>query len=117
MERGGAPATERFNFSCWDFRVSIGRDLWSSVLIAQVKGDQRVELRGHYQILKFHAEPAGAHARPWPVCQRGNAHLIEAVEIAPHAGCGNRRGVRLGAQESPVGARNRSLQRYDLGGI
>ena len=56
------------------------------------KRDLRVYLRAEDHVLDLHriASSAGAHA--WAIGEGGNAHLVEAVNVTPHAGYWDGRG-------------------------
>ncbi len=57
-----------------------------ALLIAEVERRQRVELGARHHVGDLHAEVPPAHADAGAIRDRRNPHLVEAVDVAPHAG-------------------------------
>jgi len=68
-------------------RVIVQCRSWDSRLVAEIKRNLRVYLRAEDHVLDAHSIASVAGAHPWALGEGGNAYLVEADNITPHAGC------------------------------
>src|ERR1700733_262400 len=85
-----------------------------TLLAAKVDRRLGIKFGAQNHVLDLHGVSAAARTHARPIGKKRNSHLIEAVDVAPHAGGRHWSRARICAQNRAVGPYDRALEWFHL---